>query len=376
MTATSTQLRSVVAEPREPLESEPHDDHLTIAIVAPCWVPVPPPRYGGTELVLDVLARGLQAAGHTVKLVTTGDATCPVERITATPAARGTDDATPVNESLHVIEGYRKLGEVDIVHDHTIVGPLVGPTMTSAPIVTTNHAPFTGPIASYYRHISATIPVIAISRAQAAMAEGVRIAAVIHHGIDVDATRLGDGDGGYALFLGRMSPDKGLVRAIEVARRAGVPLRIAAKMREPAEHAYFDEVVRPLLGSEVEYVGEVGGTEKQALLEGAFALLNPIAWPEPFGLVMIEAMAVGTPVVATPCGAAPELVAPGVSGYPPDDGATLARALIDASSLDRTAVRAWAREHFSSRTMVASHLRLYRHVLIERRHRRWGFARR
>jgi glycosyltransferase involved in cell wall biosynthesis len=355
---------------REPFTAEGAQSRLRIAIVAPCWVPVPPPRYGGTELVLDTLARGLAAAGHDVTLVTTGDATCPVPRIAATPLALGTDDATPLNETVHVLEGYARLGEVDIVHDHTLVGPLVAPRYTSAPVVTTNHAPFTGTMATYFRHLARSVPVIAISHAQAALAEGIRIAAVIHHGIDVDAIPLGSGSGGYALFLGRMSPDKGVVRAIEVARRAGVPLRIAAKMREPAEQAYFSEVVRPLLGSDVEYVGEVGGRTKQDLLGGALALVNPIAWPEPFGMVMIEAMAAGTPVVATPNGSAPELVAHGTSGFIAADTDELATSLLRAATLDRTRVRAWAAEHFSAQRMVENHLRLYRRVIDE--HSRLG----
>lgn len=339
---------------------------LRIAIVAPCWVPVPPPRYGGTEAVLDVLARGLHAAGHDIVLATTGDATCPVPTVRATPWALGTDQATPINESVHVLEAYSQLGEVDIIHDHTLVGPLVGPRLASAPIVTTNHAPFLGAMATYYRHVSATVPVIAISHAQAQLALGVRIAAVIHHGIEIDAVPMGRGDGGYALFLGRMSPDKGVVAAVEIARRAGIPLRIAAKMREPDEHAYFETAVRPLLGADVEYVGEVGGSDKLALLGGAIALVNPIAWPEPFGMVMIEAMAAGTPVVATAIGSAPEVVADGVAGFLATGVEDLADRLQRAATLDRRAVRRWVAEHFSAEAMVQAHLQLYRSIIAER----------
>jgi glycosyltransferase involved in cell wall biosynthesis len=342
-------------------------ERLRIAIMAPCWVPVPPSGYGGTELVLDTLARGLVDAGHEVVLVTTGDATCPVPRIAATPLALGTDDATPLNETVHVLEGYAKLPRVDIVHDHTLVGPLVGLRSGRAPVVTTNHAPFQGAMSTYFRHISRDVPVIAISHAQASLAEGIRIAAVIHHGIAEERFELGKGDGGYALFLGRMSPDKGIVHAVEIARTADIPLVIAAKMREPAEQAYFEHAVRPLLGPGVEYVGEVGGQAKVELLQRATALLNPIAWPEPFGMVMLEAMAVGTPVIATPNGSAPELVADGVAGYIASSTQELAERLQAASSLARSEVQRWAWEHFSARHMVENHLRLYHRIIAEHR---------
>src|SRR4029453_13222726 len=165
------------------------------------------------------------------------------------------------------------------------------------------------------------------------------IAAVIHHGIDVDDIPVGNGDGGYACTLGRMTPSKGIREAILVAREAQVPLRIAAKMREPLERQYFDECVRPLLGGEIEYLGELNSAEKYQLLGGAFALLNPIQWPEPFGLVMIEALACGTPVVATPCGSAPEIVADGETGFVRSELSSLAAALNHARELDRNRCR-------------------------------------
>ena len=142
------------------------------------------------------------------------------------------------------------------------------------------------------------MPVVALSRNHAASAGEIPVAAVIYHGVDVNEFPIGTGDGDYAVFLGRMSPDKGVHIAARAARRAGVPLRIAAKMREPAEFAYFEREVKPLLGGGVEYVGEVGGQAKLELLARATCLLNPLTWPEPFGMVMIEALACGTPVVA------------------------------------------------------------------------------
>jgi glycosyltransferase involved in cell wall biosynthesis len=185
---------------------------------------------------------------------------------------------------------------------------------------------------------------------------------VIHHGVDLESYPVGRGDGGYALFLGRMHPDKGVHTAIEVARMAGLPLLIAAKMREPAEYRYFEECVAPLLGDDVSYVGEVGRREKLALLGGARCLLNPIAWSEPFGMVMIEALACGTPVVATAHGSAPELVTDGVTGFVRSTGTALAEAVLDAGDLDREKCRADAEARFSSARMAADHVALYQEV--------------
>jgi glycosyltransferase involved in cell wall biosynthesis len=250
-----------------------------------------------------------------------------------------------------------------VVHDHTLVGPLYAQGFAGTAVVTTNHGPFEGKLAAVYRAVAERVPLVAISQHQASTAAGIPVAAVIHHGVDLDRFPAGAGDGGYALFLGRMNPDKGVDTAARVARSAGVPLRIAAKMREPAERDYFDQRVRPLLGGDIEYVGEVGGADKLELLAGAVCLLNPIAWPEPFGMVMIEALACGTPVVATPCGAAPEIVDDGVTGYLRPDQAALAAVLAQAAELDRDACRRAVKERFSAVRLVEDHLALYQRAV-------------
>jgi glycosyltransferase involved in cell wall biosynthesis len=221
------------------------------------------------------------------------------------------------------------------------------------PVVTTNHGPFDDVLNPIYRALR-DVPVIAISHSQASTADGARIAAVIHHGIDVAAVPEGRGRGGFAGFLGRMSPDKGPREAALIARAAGVPLKMAAKLREPAEREYFDAEVKPLLCSDVEYVGELGEQDKLELVGNSFALLNPIQWPEPFGLVMIEALAAGTPVVSTPAGSAPEIVDDGVTGYLRNGCALLA-----AADLDRAACRAAAESRFATERMVREHVQLY-----------------
>jgi len=349
---------------RRDVREENHLPRLRVGLVAPPWVPVPPPLYGGTELVIDTLARGLVAAGHEVVLFATGDSTCPVPLLWAYPEALGTTGSAEA-ELDHVIRAYGALdGRVDVIHDHTLFGPwraAARPGLT--PVVTTNHGPFNEEMASRYSQIASRVPVVAISAAQAATAPEVGVAAVIHHGIDVDALPFGTGQGGYVAFLGRMNPDKGPDRAIRAARAAGVPIRLGAKMWEPAELAYFANSVEPLLGDDAVYVGEVGRADKTDLLAGAAALLNPIRWPEPFGLVMVEALAVGTPVIAFCEGAAPEIVRHGVNGFLCADEQAMAGAIACIGQIDRRACRAVAEEAFSTRRMVADHLVLYRDAI-------------
>lgn len=340
---------------------------MRIAIISPPWVPVPPERYGGTEAVIDNLARGLLVAGHDVLLFATGDSTCPVPVDWVEPTARGTAAARPATELRHVISAYESIAEwgADVVHDHTLMGPIYGQRY-GIPIVTTNHGPFDAELSQIYRAVAPDVSVIAISHHQASTAPERCVATVIHHGVDVDTFPLGDGSGGYALFLGRMCPDKGVHTAARIAKAARVPLKIAAKVHEPEERRYFEEEVVPLLGDGVEFVGEVGGQTKLDLLANASCLLNPIAWPEPFGMVMIEALACGTPIVTTPCGSAPELIDDGTTGFIRPTETDLADVLARVHTLDRRACREAAAERFSTERMVAEHIALYEQVVAGR----------
>ena len=337
---------------------------MRIALIAPPWVPVPPPAYGGTEAVVDRLARGFQDAGHEVLLIASGDSTCPVPRTSVIDAAETMRMGAAVPELRHVIHAYERVADFDVVHDHTVMGPVYAAGRTGLPlVVTTNHGPFNEELSDIYRSIGTETPIIAISDSQAASADGVPIAAVIHHGIDTEAFPVGEGDGGYLLFLGRMVPEKGARRAALIAQLAGVPLRMAAKMREPLEVRFFEEQVKPLLGNGVEYIGEVGNGERLELLRGARALLNPIRWPEPFGLVMIEALACGTPVLTFAEGAAPEIVDDGITGYVCHDEAEMVRRISHLDELDRRACRTAAETRFSTARMVEDHLRLFERLL-------------
>ncbi len=340
---------------------------LRVGIIAPPWVPVPPPSYGGTELVLDVLARGLVRAGHEVVLFTTGDATCDVPRQWLFDRCDPDRMGASVLELRHVAAAYEALHRCDLVHDHTLAGLFVSELYPETPVVTTNHGPFNEDLVDIYRQVVDRIPIIGISRHQVSTAPPeVPVAAVIHHGLDLARFPYGPDGGDYLLALGRMNHDKGIDRAIDIARRAGMPLLIAAKMREPAEQRYFAEVIEPHLDDRIRYIGEVGHADKVRLLQGARALLNPIRWPEPFGLVMIEALACGTPVVTTNHGAAPEIVTHGETGFLSDDDAELVQAVLAAGGLSRAACRARAEGEFSAERMVADHVAFFQTVSATR----------
>jgi glycosyltransferase involved in cell wall biosynthesis len=345
---------------------------MRVAIIAPPWVPIPPSGYGGIEVVLDTLARGLDAAGHEVTLFTTGDSTSPVKKSWLFEKARGIAAAGPSVELSHVMAAYEVANQFDVVHDHTLTGPVYVDRFPWLPVVTTNHGPFLSELGPIYRAVSNRVPVIAISHHQASTADGVNIAGVIHHGVDLSDWPVGIGGSDYALFLGRMNPDKGVHHAVHAARSAGIPLKIAAKMGDPAEFAYFDDVVKPLLGGDVEYIGEVDRTEKLRLLGEATCLLNPIDWPEPFGMVMIEAMATGTQVVASRIGSTPEIVDHGITGFLVDNRDLLVEALLKVSEIDRFACRKAAEDRFSAERMVAEHVAVYEKVCQERPPATWS----
>jgi glycosyltransferase involved in cell wall biosynthesis len=334
---------------------------VRIALISAPWVPVPPPRYGGSEVVIDTLARGFVAAGHEVLLFTTADSTCDVPKAWVLQEAQGERIGETLIELQHAVRAYEVVRDYDIVHDHTVAGPLL--CDRTGPVVTTNHGPFGDAAGDVYRAISRRAALIAISHHQASTAIDTRIARVIHHGIEPDMYPVGAGSGDYALFLGRMTASKGVHTAIRAARLAGMPLRIAAKMRERLEYEYFTDVIQPRLGRDVEYVGEVGRTTKLELLRNARCLINPIAWPEPFGMVMIEALACGTPVVASPQGAAPEIVQEGVTGFLRNDPEALATAMRKVGELDRKACRAAVEDVFSADRMVQDHLELFADIL-------------
>ena len=336
---------------------------MRIGLVAPPWAPVPPHLYGGIELVVDRLAQGLAAAGHDVVLFATGDSTCPVPKRWLLEESEGIRIGFSVPEVRHVLAAYESLQDVDLVHDHSLLGPILSDHYTELPVVTTIHGELNGELRDIYERIATKVSVVAVSHAQRKPAPDLRVARVIHHGIDAKDFPVGNGDGGYLLFLGRLSPDKGAGRAIDVALKADVPLLLAGKMREPWERDYFEARVAPYLSEQIQYLGEVGHERKLELLAGARALVFPIRWNEPFGLVMVEALACGTPVLAFPEGAAPEVVEHERTGFLCHDEADMAEAVAKLDQLDRTACRAAVEGYFSTERMINEHVELYEELL-------------
>ena len=339
------------------------EDPMRVGMIAPPWAPIPPPSYGGTEEVIDCLARGILERGHEVVLFTTGDSSTPVPRRWCFERAEWARIGSAAVEAHHVLDAYEQLADCDVVHDHTTLGALLASRAACMPVVVTQHGLFDDDARRILGAADDCVSIVAISHNHAATAGEVKVSRVIHHGIDPDTASFGPAGGDHLVFLGRMTPEKGVREAALIAHEAGMPLLIAAKMREPAEIEYFHTEVEGLLDDRVRYVGEVDYDGKMALLRGAAALLNPIQWPEPFGLVMIEALACGTPVVAMANGAAPEIVESGVTGFLCDDLADMPARLREIASIDRRACRRAVEEHFSAARMVDDYLKLYKELV-------------
>jgi glycosyltransferase involved in cell wall biosynthesis len=337
---------------------------MRIGLIAAPWIPVPPPNYGGTELVVDHIARGLAARGHDVRLFTLPESTCPVDKAWVLPKAAEPMGFT-VPEAQHVLAAYKAFDDVDVIHDHTVLGPAIaaGHKHPDIPVVFTNHNLVTAHTRPLLHAAAAAGSLVAISHDQYSRDPDIDVSAVIHHGIDLDRYPIGPGRGGYAMFLGRMNPDKGPERAIRIARGAGMPLKMIVKMWEPGEKAFFREVVEPMLGPDIELHFE--GTHEQIveMLRHAEALVNPISWHEPFGLVMPEALSCGTPVLAFARGAAPEIIQHGTTGWLGADETDLARALARVREFDRAACRQLVETRFSLERMARDHERLYRRLI-------------
>lgn len=333
---------------------------MRIALIAPPWIAVPPSLYGGVERVLDALARALKKVGHEVVLFTTGDSTCPVERRFLFPVAQEERIGQGLPELRHVLAAYDDAAvlDADVVHDHTLFGPVYAQRFSELKVATTNHNPF-DTRSEVYARIVGQVPIVAVSHAQKAAAPDIPVARVIHHGLDLDDFAFGTGEGGYCLYLGRMAEFKGVHRAIVAARGAGMPIVLAGAPRGTSERIFFENTVKPLLSDDATYVGEVSHREKVPLLANAAALLFPICWNEPFGLVVIEALACGTPVLAFREGAVSELVENGRTGFLCRDEQQMSARLGEVESIDRVGCRRVAEERFSADRMAREHVELY-----------------
>jgi glycosyltransferase involved in cell wall biosynthesis len=340
---------------------------LRIAMVAPPWFEVPPHSYGGVEAVVSDLVDKLVDRGHQITLIGAGEPGTRAQRFLRTyniaPSARLGD---PLPEVLHAARAEELLEDldVDIVHDHTLAGPLLA-RGRFIPTVVTTHGPAHGEAGEYYRALGGSVRLIAISHSQRRLSCGLSWAATVHNSVRVATFPFRANKDPFTLFLGRIHPDKGPHLAIDASRQAGLPIVLAGKFAEPAERDYFAREVEPRLGPDAQMIGLADAGKKRDLLSRACALLFPICWDEPFGLVMIEAMACGTPVVALRRGSVPEIVVDGVTGIIADEPIELPAAIELARRLDPAACRAHAHAAFSTSVMASGYEAAYRRILAE-----------
>jgi len=340
---------------------------MRILQIAPPWFAVPPCGYGGIERVVANLADGLVAAGHDVTLLASGGSQTTARLWTVFDEPPSRAIGCPAHEVTHWMRAHAARHDFDVIHDHSsILGAALAAVGDGPPVVHTMHGPWEPHIAAAYRALPAGLHIAAISADHARRAPRGLDVEVVHNGIDLGRFPFrGTPDGqGYLAFVGRANPTKGPDVAIRVARHLGRPLRMALKINEPDECRYFDEVLRPLLADDVDLVLNGTASQSAAVLGGAVATLAPLAWDEPFGLVLAESMACGTPVVAYDRGAAAEIVVDGTTGFlvAPGDVDGLCIAVDKAADLARSACHRRVADHFSASAMVARYSDLYERV--------------
>jgi glycosyltransferase involved in cell wall biosynthesis len=335
---------------------------MRIAILSPVWFAVPPSGYGGIEWIVSLLADGLVDAGHDVTLLASGDSHTKAMLSYVFEQAPSEQIGKSLPELRHALACFDHAGDFDVINDHS--GPLsiaLG-GLVSTPVLHTVHGPLDGDPGRVYEGLAQLAPdvgLISISLNQRRPKPELNWAGNCPNALDLQLYPCKPHPGDYLLFLGRMSPDKGAHRAIWVARETGLPLKLAGKKQDPKEDRYFHELVEPHLDDEIEYLGEVTHGEKVELLQNARVTLFPIEWEEPFGLVMIESMACGTPVIATRHGAVPEVIEDGVSGIVVDNYRETPAALERADALDPLECRRYVEERYAPERMVEDYLRAY-----------------
>jgi glycosyltransferase involved in cell wall biosynthesis len=338
---------------------------MRIAQISPLFESCPPQLYGGTERVVSYLTEELVRLRHEVVLFASGDSVTEARLEAPCPSAlRLAPCGNPLAQHMiHLSRVARMAGDFDILHFHTDY--LHFPLFVDRPVksVTTLHGRLDLPELPAVFAEFPELRLISISDAQRAPVPWANWTATVNHGLPLDLYREGAGEGGYLAFLGRFSPEKGADRAIEIARRCGMHIKLAAKV-DPADEAYFAAVIRPLLDQpHVEYIGEIGEQEKQEFLGKAAALLFPIDWPEPFGLVMIEALAVGTPILAFRRGSVPEIIDHGITGIIVDSIDEAVACVDRAMRLDRHVIRNMFEQRFSVERMAEDYVAVYRRIL-------------
>ena len=335
-------------------------------MLAPPWFAVPPSGYGGIEWIVWLLADGLVDHGHDVTLFASGDSHTKAKLASVFDRAPSEQIGRSLQDLRHILACYERAEEFDVINDHT--GPLgaVLGELLSTPVVHTVHGPLDGEPGDVYESIGRVAPsvgLISISLNQRRPKPDLNWIANVPNALDLEHYPCKPHRGDYLLFLGRFNHEKGAHRAVAVAMELGLPLKLAGKMREPREKEYFAEFVEPHLGNGIEYLGEVNHGTKVELLQNARCTLFPIEWEEPFGLVMIESMACGTPVIATRQGAVPEVIGDGTGGVIVDHWHDIPAALEQADAIEPTECRRFAEEQFAPDRMVADYERAYQEAI-------------
>ena len=340
---------------------------MRIAQVSPPWVAVPPAGYGGIEWVVSLLADGLAERGHDVTLFATGDSRTKAKLEFIFEEAPGPNYINAIwHDTVHQLFVHQDTSRFDLLHEHSYWAGMVAALTGDRPVVHTLHRDFTDEMRAIYSLIADRVWFVAISDNQRSMMPELRYAGVVHNGIDLDVYPLREEKEDFLLFLGRTHPNKGPVRAIRAARAAGMPLVMAVKVAERVEREHWEQDVEPILPDGTVVLSEIPHEQKVDLLGKARAVLFPIDWEEPFGLVMTEAMACGTPVIATPRGAVPEVVVDGETGFiVPVEGyaEAAAEALLRLGEIDPKACRRHVEERFSAEVMVSGYEAVYERIL-------------
>lgn len=337
---------------------------MRIAQVAPLYESVPPLLYGGTERVVSYLTEELVGQGHDVTLFASGDSVTKARLVPCSESSLRLDERVVDPLAHHFVlleEVFACADDFDVIHFHIDYLHFPFSQRQNTPHVTTLHGRLDLLDLNPLHNKFPEVPLVSISNAQRQPLPSANWQGTVYHGLPIDLYKAGGKPGEYLLFLGRISAEKRFDRAVEIAKRADMPLKFAAKV-EDANRRYFEETLKTANGSPVEYVGEVGEADKQELLANAYALLFPIDWPEPFGLVLIESMACGTPVIAYRCGSVPELVDDGVTGFIVDDLEEATAAVAKIRDLDRHLCRRRFEERFSAARMAQEYVAIYQRL--------------